>query len=323
MNLVKYDAACRALAEAKTLVEITDIRNWATAARVYAKQAKNKELEADAVEIRMRATRRVDEMIEQQRETVGLAQGRRSDLGSAATQVKATLAEVGVDKNLAHQARVLGRLSEKAFEAAVARAREAINRIVRIETDRTTRLANIAAILAGNYDLSLARKYPIIYADPPWRYENPPIGATGRSIENHYPTLSVAEICELPVDQLAHDDAMLYLWATAPKLAECMEVIKAWGFEYRTCLVWDKEIIGMGYYARNQHELLLVARRGDIPPPEAGTQPTSVHRERRGEHSVKPVFYYEIIEAAYPGLPKIELFARSERDGWDRWGNES
>lgn len=181
---------------------------------------------------------------------------------------------------------------------------------------REERLQNLAEISKGNTDLPTSIRFPIIYADPPWRYENPPIGGSNRSIENHYPTLLLDEICALPVSELAADDAMLYLWATAPKLAECMRVIEAWGFEYRTNMVWDKEIIGMGYHARNQHELLLIAKRGNIPPPVPGTQPSSVHRERRTEHSEKPQFYYEMIERFYPNLPKIELFSRSPREGW-------
>lgn len=188
---------------------------------------------------------------------------------------------------------------------------------------REERLEKIAEISKGNSELATDIRYPIIYADPPWRYENPPMGGTNRSIENHYPTMTLEEICALPVDGLATDDAMLYLWATAPKLAECMAVIEAWGFEYRTNIVWDKEVIGMGYHARNQHEILLIAKRGNIPPPEAGKQPSSVHRERRAEHSAKPIFYYEMIEGAYPQLPKIELFCRSPRDGWTAWGNQS
>ncbi len=206
--------------------------------------------------------------------------------------------------------------------------REALNsakeiRAQKAETRRQERLDNIAAISKGNRELGTETRYPIIYADPPWQYENPPIGASNRSIENHYPTMTLDEICALPVRDLATDDAILYLWATAPKLAECLKVIEAWGFEYRTNLVWDKEVIGMGYHARNQHELLLVAKRGEIPPPPPGTQPSSVYRERRGEHSAKPTFYYEMIEAAYPNLPKIELFSRSPRDGWAAWGNQS
>jgi N6-adenosine-specific RNA methylase IME4 len=165
-------------------------------------------------------------------------------------------------------------------------------------------------------------RWPIIYADPPWRYEHPALATPNRAIENHYPTMTLEEICALPVAALASDDALLFMWATAPKLAECMKVIEAWGFQYRTCAVWDKEIIGTGYYFRNQHELLLVAKRGNIPHPAAGTQASSVYRERRNDHSVKPTFFHEMIERLYPELPKIELFARQARPGWAAWGNE-
>src|SRR4029077_20684181 len=85
-----------------------------------------------------------------------------------------------------------------------------------------------------------------------------------------------------------------------PKLAECIDVLRAWGFQYHTNGAWDKEIIGTGYHFRSQHELLLLGSRGNIPPLLEGEQPSSVYRERRGEHSAKPVFYYEMIERAYP-----------------------
>jgi N6-adenosine-specific RNA methylase IME4 len=166
------------------------------------------------------------------------------------------------------------------------------------------------------------KRWPIIYADPPWRYEDPALATPNRALENHYPTMTLEEICALPVASLASDDALLFIWATGPKLEEAMQIIKAWGFEYRTCAVWDKEIIGTGYYFRNQHELLLVGKRGNIPHPAAGTQPSSVYRERRSEHSVKPTFFHDMIEKLYPDLPKIELFARQARPGWDAWGNE-
>lgn len=215
------------------------------------------------------------------------------------------------------QVEIVARGEKEILQAAkTIRAEKAVTR-------RAERLEKIAEISKGNAELSTAVRYPIIYADPPWRYENPPMGGNNRSIENHYPTMTLEEICALPVRDLATDDALLYLWATAPKLAECMKVIEAWGFDYRTNLVWDKEVIGMGYHARNQHEILLVAKRGEIPPPPAGEQPASVHRERRGEHSAKPIFYYEMIEAAYPQLPKIELFSRSPREGWAAWGNQA
>jgi N6-adenosine-specific RNA methylase IME4 len=167
------------------------------------------------------------------------------------------------------------------------------------------------------------KRWPIIYADPPWRYEDPEIATPNRALENHYPPMTLEEICALPVAELASDDALLFIWTTAPKLIESIKVIEAWGFEYRTNAVWDKEIIGTGYYFRNQHELLLVGKRGNIPHPAAGTQPSSVYRERRSEHSVKPTFFHDMIEKLYPDLPKIELFARHARPGWDVWGNEA
>lgn len=207
-------------------------------------------------------------------------------------------------------------------EAEILAAAKAI-RAEKAEARRTERLDNLAQIAKGDRPLDVGTRYPIIYADPPWRYENPPIGASSRSIENHYPTMTLEEICALPVRELATEDAMLYLWATAPKLPECLEVVKAWGFAYRTHIVWDKVRIGMGYHARNRHELLLICKRGEVPPPSPGTQPESIYAEPRGEHSAKPAFFAEMIEAAYPGLPKIELFCRLPRDGWAVWGNQS
>ena len=194
----------------------------------------------------------------------------------------------------------------------------------RADTSRNARLEKIAEISKGNSELGTERRYSVIYADPPWRYENPPMGGTNRSIENHYPTMSLEEICALPVGDVATEDSILYLWATAPKLAECLQVIKAWGFEYRTNFVWVKDKIGMGYHARNQHELLLVAKRGAIPPPAVADRVSSVIYAERTEHSAKPVEFYELIESFYPNLTKIELFCRSTpRDGWDVWGNQA
>lgn len=165
-------------------------------------------------------------------------------------------------------------------------------------------------------------QFPLLLADPPWRYENPPMGGGNRSIENHYPTMSLDEICALPIAQIATDDAILYMWATAPKLAECLIVLDAWGFTYRTNIVWVKDKIGMGYHARSQHELLLIAKRGELPPPLPEDRESSVVFADRGDHSVKPAAFYELIERWYPTLPKIELFARDEREGWAAWGNQ-
>lgn len=206
--------------------------------------------------------------------------------------------------------------------------REILEAAKRIRADRAVaarevRIEKIAEIAKGNAPLAVAAKFPVVYADPPWRYENPPMGASNRSIENHYPTMSLEEICAMPVRDIVTDDAILYMWATAPKLAECLQVLTAWGFDYRTNFVWVKDKIGMGYHARSQHEILLVAKRGNIPPPAVADRVSSVVMAERGEHSAKPEVFYELIESFYPTLPKIELFCRSPRDGWAVWGNQS
>jgi len=165
-----------------------------------------------------------------------------------------------------------------------------------------------------------ANKFNLIYADPPWQYD---FAATeNRKIENHYPTMEVDAICELEVNKLAHDDCVLFLWATSPKLPEAIRVVEAWGFEYKTCMVWNKDKIGMGYYARQKHELLLIATCGQPPVPAENARPDSVIDAPRGEHSAKPDVFYDLIEQMYPSAKRIELFARGSRDGWHVWGNE-
>ena len=166
------------------------------------------------------------------------------------------------------------------------------------------------------------KSWPIILADPPWHYE---ISAPGREQSHpaqHYPVMSLGDICALPVAELAAESCVLFLWTTAPCLEQAFEVIRAWGFEYKSNVVWDKEIMGMGHRVRVQHEHLLIASKGTPPLPPTGSVPASVMRERRREHSRKPEVSYRIIEAMYPALPKIELFARQARPGWDVWGNE-
>jgi N6-adenosine-specific RNA methylase IME4 len=164
----------------------------------------------------------------------------------------------------------------------------------------------------------------VLYLDPPWQYENPPMGGGNRSIENHYPTMTLDELRALDVGACATDDAIMFMWATAPKLAECMTLIEPWRFEYRTNMVWDKIDIGMGYHARNQHELLLICKRGSLPAPDPSLIEPSIYRERRTEHSRKPEHYYEMIERLYPRLRKRELFSRDPaRPGWEQpFGNQ-
>jgi len=189
------------------------------------------------------------------------------------------------------------------------------------EVRRAARIGRLIEASKGNRPLGLEQKFPIILADPPWRYEHPTFGSS-RDIEEHYPTLTLEEVCALPVAELAAESALLFLWVPPPILEQAFRVIAAWGFNYRTGIVWDKQSIGMGNYVRQQHEHLLVARRGEFPTPAPALRPCSIIKAPRREHSQKPDETYGLIERMYPTLPKIELFARNTRPGWAAWGNE-
>ncbi|KAF0248710.1 MAG: MT-A70 family protein, partial [bacterium] len=190
------------------------------------------------------------------------------------------------------------------------------------EIRREERINKIANISKNNLPLENGiGLFPVIYCDPPWQYSAHSDPAD--DIENHYPTMSLQEICKLPLDKITTPDAILFLWTTSPLLYEAMRVLDTWGFTYKTSAVWDKEHIGMGYYFRIRHELLLVATKGQMPSPPPSARVDSVIQEKKTTHSTKPICFYEIIEIMYPQLPKLEMFARNARQGWQAWGNQS
>jgi N6-adenosine-specific RNA methylase IME4 len=164
----------------------------------------------------------------------------------------------------------------------------------------------------------------LILADPPWRYDF--AETSNREIENHYPTATTDEIGRhlqdfgVPVS----GDCVLFLWATAPKLREALAVMEAWGFEYKTQAVWDKQRTGMGYWFRGRHEILLVGVRGSVSPPPPDCRFDSVFVEKRdNQHSQKPECVYEAIEAMFPQATRAEIYARRSRTGWRGYGNEA
>lgn len=143
-----------------------------------------------------------------------------------------------------------------------------------------------------------------------------------RDVANHYPTMTWEELSALEISSIAEKDAVLFMWAPACKLEEALDLIGKWGFKYRSCAVWVKDKIGQGQYFRNQHELLLVAIRGNPPTPQPRDRTSSVIEAQRRRHSEKPEKVYAIIETMYPNSRKIELFARRTRRNWTSWGNE-
>lgn len=169
--------------------------------------------------------------------------------------------------------------------------------------------------------------YRVIYADPPWEYEKHGVTVDERygSAEFwHYDSMTIKELCDLPVKEIAAEDAVLFIWVTSPKLDQVWDVIKAWGFEYKTSFVWDKIKHNFGYYNSVRHELLLVCGRGSSTPDVKKLYDSVQSIERTDEHSRKPEEFRDIIDTLYTYGNKIELFARGvNKDGWDVWGNES
>jgi len=166
----------------------------------------------------------------------------------------------------------------------------------------------------------LTGKYNVIYADPPWRYDNNSTSIRGTA-DDHYPTMTLEEIKQIPVEKITLDNAALFLWTTSSMIKKAFEVIEAWGFEFKTSMVWVKDRMGTGFFVRSKHEILLIGTKGSFLPMTTDLPESVVFAAKEG-HSKKPEAFYEIIEKMYPEQRYIELFARSKREGWDVWGNE-
>lgn len=173
------------------------------------------------------------------------------------------------------------------------------------------------------------RHYGTILADPPWQFAN----RTGKMAPEHkrlsrYSTLTLQEIKEIPVPLAAAEQSHLYLWVPNALLKEGMEVMEAWGFQYKTNIIWHKvrkdggpDGRGVGFYFRNTTEIILFGIRGKLRTLAPGRRQVNLIRTQKREHSRKPDELYDIIEACSPG-PYLELFARGKRRGWGQWGNE-
>ena len=175
------------------------------------------------------------------------------------------------------------------------------------------------------------KKYKTIYADPPWQFSN----RTGKMAPEHkrlnrYSTMKLNDIKKLPVSDVADEKSHLYLWVPNALLPEGLEVMKAWGFEYKTNLIWEKvrkdgmpDGRGVGFYFRNVTEIVLFGIKGDNNRTlQPGRSQVNLLRSMKREHSRKPDEWIDLIERCSPG-PYLELFARGDRKNWDMWGNQA
>ena len=334
--LATYDAACGAVAAALAATASVDeahgVRHAADLLRLRARQAQNKQLEIDAAELRIRAERRIGEMMALQRDDCGLARPTIGGAGRFAPAALPTLDELGISKHLADRARRYAEWPAERFEDELeARRRRFAAGSGRVTVDLDPGWEKAERRAAREIELASRQRalpefcYGVIYADPEWQFE-PWSRETGmdRSAANHYPTSETETIAARDVAKIAADHCALFLWATAPMLPQALDVMKGWGFAYKSHCVWMKSQLGTGYWYRNAHELLLLGTRGRVPAPAPGAQwPSVVHAPARA-HSAKPERFLEMIEEYFPNLPKIELNRRGPaRPGWDAWGNEA
>lgn len=180
------------------------------------------------------------------------------------------------------------------------------------------------------------KKFDVIYADPPWHYNGKlQFDKSSKSKENldfsrkifissavfKYPTLKIEELMRIPIQKIAKDDSLLFMWTSNPHLSQALKLAEAWGFEYKTvAFVWDKMNHNPGQYTLSNCELCLVFKHGRIPKPRGARNIKQLVRVKRGKHSEKPIEVLQGIEKMFPTQERIELFARRKNKGWSVWG---
>jgi N6-adenosine-specific RNA methylase IME4 len=313
--LAPLEYARQMLAEATSVDAVKDIRDKAEALRLYARQAGyGLEMQNECAELKLRAERQAGELL------AGMP-----ELGRGKSR---TLPDLGLSYSQSSRWQQLASLPVAEFDAYIAAAfhdQRELTTSGALKLARQHRAANPtprpplqpvdpdAPGLPG-----LAGRFTTIVADPPWRYDNK---ATRGAAEDHYPTMTVAELCDMPVDEHANDNAHLYLWTTNGFLRQAFDLFDAWGFTYKAHLAWVKPQMGLGNYFRISHEHVLFGIKGKLPTASRSTM--SWFSAARGRHSAKPESFYDLVEASSPG-PYLELFARSRRLGdWTAWGNEA
>jgi N6-adenosine-specific RNA methylase IME4 len=329
--LIHYDAARKALAEACHIDQVRKIRDSAKAFEAYAREAKDCELMARALELSLIAERRAGELLIAMAESGERDKGAGGDRRSRSRDATVkTLAELGVTKSESAAWQRVARLGEEEFgEKLAATIGEAKRSLIATREERQVekreRRAERERELGAKLCAWPTRRYGVIYCDPAWKFVTYS-SETGldRAADNHYPTQTLEEIAALDVQGIAADDCVLFMWVTGPFLRAAFPIMEGWGFEYKARFVWSKVIAGNGYWNRDDAEELLVGVRGSIPCPAPGTQFRALHEEIKARHSAKPDYFATMIEAMFPSLPKIELNRRGPpRTGWDAWGNEA
>jgi len=319
-ELAKLNFARKALMEAKTLDEIKKIKDIAVAVKAYTiAKGLGIEMKNEASEIEIRAIREMGKLIREKQEAKEIA---RQDHGGANIKngvpdgnTVITLPEIGITRKESSTSKNLASIPDEKFEVI-------LNEIIEDKKPltKTSVLRNIAREKTSSNIRMPQGKYRIIYADPPWKYSDKKEYRPEGAAENHYPVMSIKELCEFKIPG-TEDNAVLFLWTTSPLLEDSFKVINAWGFKYKSSFVWDKMKHNMGHYNSVRHEFLLIATKGSCLPDVKKLYDSVVSIERT-EHSEKPEYFRKLIDNLYIKGNRIELFAREKAENWDSYGNE-
>ena len=315
LMVVQLDRARTALAEAKTIGETKKVLDIAHAAYIYAvRQQLGEEAKGYAHSIKYEACRKLGGILA----VTPLNAGSRGIGKSGVTLANPTIEELGIDKRVSWLAQKLAALPAEVFEQVRDRSKSLTAALSALRKQ---------SIKADLVERELPRgRYRVIYADPPWWYGTPQHGKTEQvaTLGTHYPSMKTGAICDLPVGDMAADNAVLFLWATSPLLFEAKAVIDAWGFTYKASIVWDKVLHNVGHYVSVRHEFLLICTRGSCLPDSDKLHDSVVSIERTA-HSAKPEQFRDIIDEMYTPVKgdRLELFARAATPKhWASWGNQ-
>lgn len=323
--LANLSAATQALAAASTLEEVKQIHDMAQAAQTYARAAKlGLEAQNHAAEIKLRAERKAGELLAQLERDERAGAGRPPKIASNVghnlepSEYRAVLDKTGTTRQDANRWGRIAEIPEQVFEQHLEDVKAAGRELT------TTSTVQLAARLKQPEPAMTpaipSGRYRCIVIDPPWpvakieRTERPYQGGT-----LDYPVMALEEIAALPLDDIAEDAAHLYLWVTQKYLPDGLRLVRGWGFDYQCLLTWVKPVGFTPFSWMYNTEHVIYAHRGGLRLDKLGMK-LSFAAPVNG-HSVKPDAFYDLVLQASPG-PRLEMFARQERDGFTVWGNE-
>lgn len=313
--LTKIDGARHLLDQAKSVEDVKAVADMAECARIYARRAKaSVEVINRAVAIKLMAERRAGEML------AGMEKAKNH------RSTARTLRAVGVSDSQSSRWQRAAKVPEQKFKEYVLgctrNGKEATSSgLYKLANHHAPKNGATQPTVEGICtDLAelvpVGQKFGTIYADPPWNYDNQ---STRAAASNHYETMTVAQLCALPIAELTAKRSHLHLWITNAFLFEAPKIFKAWGFEFKSSFVWVKPQMGIGNYWRNSHEIMLLAVKGGQTAISKGER--SWLECGRGLHSAKPEQVRRSVEKLSPG-PYLELFGRAPKTGWTVFGNQ-